>query len=294
MTVPVAVPADRRFRRAHLKPGRKRHLSTSLLLRVARSAAIAIAIGYGAYRGWSLFQNARQFQVGRIVVRGNERLSTGEVLATLDGLRGMNIATADLEGWRLKLLESPWVARAELRRTLPSTVIVTVAERTPIGIGRLGRELYLVDGAGTIIDQYGPHYSEFDLPIIDGLDAAPNDGGPTVDGNRAALAARLLTAVAPRRDLARRISQIDVSNRRDAVVVLEGETALIRLGDDRFLERLQSFIDLAPVLHERVPDIEYVDLRFDDRVYVRPVGRPGSGAARATAQPTAVRTRRRT
>jgi cell division septal protein FtsQ len=54
------------------------------------------------------------------------------------------------------------------------------------------------------------------------------------------------------------------------VVLLEGDPTLIRLGNERFVERLQSYYELAPALRERVPAIDYVDLRFDERVYVRP------------------------
>jgi cell division septal protein FtsQ len=54
-------------------------------------------------------------------------------------------------------------------------------------------------------------------------------------------------------------------------VILSGDPAVIQLGEDQFLERLQSYLDLAPALHEHVADIDYVDLRFDDRIYVRPV-----------------------
>ena len=47
--------------------------------------------------------------------------------------------------------------------------------------------------------------------------------------------------------------------------------SLLHLGEDHFVERLQSYVELAPALRERVPDIDYVDLRFGERVYVRPV-----------------------
>ena len=56
----------------------------------------------------------------------------------------------------------------------------------------------------------------------------------------------------------------------DAVVLLQHDTALLHLGEDRFLERLQSYVELAPTLRQRVPNIDYVDLRFDERLYVRP------------------------
>ena len=79
------------------------------------------------------------------------------------------------------------------------------------------------------------------------------------------------------------MSQIDVHDARDAVVLLESDPAMLHLGDDRFVERLQNYVDLSSALHARVPEIDYVDLRFDERVYVRPVGgtaRPISARAR--------------
>ena len=69
-----------------------------------------------------------------------------------------------------------------------------------------------------------------------------------------------------------------MSDAHDAVVLLDGDAALLHLGDDKFLERVQSYLELSPALRERVTDIDYVDLRFDPRVYVRPTverGRDG-------------------
>jgi cell division septal protein FtsQ len=141
-----------------------------------------------------------------------------------------------------------------------------------MGIGRIGDALYLIDQRGAIIDEFGPNYADFDLPIIDGLSAGPHAGGALIDDARAALAAKLLASVRDHPGLARRVSQIDVSDLRDVVVILKGDTAMVRIGVDQFAERLQSYIDLSPALREKVPDIDYVDLRFDERVYVRPQG----------------------
>jgi cell division protein FtsQ len=174
------------------------------------------------------------------------------------------------------LLASPWVADAAIRRVLPGTVNVVISERQPMGIGRINDDLYLIDDRGGIIDQFGPNYAEFDLPVIDGLAAAPRDNGPLIDEARAALAARVLTALQTKPSLGRRVSEIDVSDVHDAVLILKGDTALVRVGSDQFAERLQSYVDLAPTLRERVASIDYVDLRFDERVYVRPTqGRAG-------------------
>jgi cell division protein FtsQ len=263
------LPADRNFRRAQVKPTRRRGWRRLLSWRLLRAALVLVVLVYAGYRAVALVAGAGGLRVSQITVRGNTRLSTGEVLAVVAGLRGQNILLADLDGQRARLAESPWVARASLRRVLPSTVEVEITERVPMGLGRLGGRLYLVDAGGVAIDEYGPQYAEFDLPIIDGLSEAGAPGG-TTDARRVALAARVMAALDTRPDLAQAVSQIDVTDPRDAVVILDGDSALLHLGDARFVERLQAYLELAPTLRERVPAIDYVDLRFDERVYVRP------------------------
>jgi len=167
-------------------------------------------------------------------------------------------------------LSSPWVEAATIRRVLPSTLEITVHERQPMGIGRLGTTMYLIDAKGVIVDEYGPVYADIDLPIIDGLAASPQDGGSIIDVARAEFAARAIGALSARPEILKKVSQIDVANLHDVVVILDGDSALLRLGDTDFVARLQQYIDVAPALRERLPGIDYVDLRFDERLYVRP------------------------
>jgi cell division protein FtsQ len=232
--------------------------------------------------------------VSRIAVKGNVRLSSGQVQALVEDLRGTSILRVDLDAFRQRLVDSPWVADVALRRVLPSTIEVFVSERRPVGLCRLGQELYLVDETGVLIDQFGPQYAEFDLPIIDGLVSAPPGRGnpqPSIDTGRAELAARVIGSIARNQEIAGRLSVVDVSNARDAVVLLEGDGALLHLGDDKFLERVIAYLDLASTLRDRVADIDYVDLRFDQRVYVRPAGGRGAkpAASRKEHAPTAGR-----
>lgn len=266
----VRAPTERNFRRARLKPTRRKAAQRWFSWRLVRvTGASALAI-YTCYCAAHLVVSADRLQVRRIEVRGNVRLSSGEIQALVDGLRGTNILTADLTEYRRRLTESPWVADVALRRVLPSTVEVFVSERRPMGLCRMGSNLYLIDERGTVIDEFGPQYAEFDLPILDGLLRARGPGQPAIDEARADLAARALASLGARRELAQRVSQIDVSDPHNAIVLLDNDPALLHLGDDKFLERLQSYVDLADALRDRVPDIDYVDLRFDERVYVRP------------------------
>ncbi len=272
---PVAVPSDKRFRRAHVKPAHQRSSWGRWGLRAVRSAAIVAVLLYGAYRGLERVAQAHALQIDRITVKGNQRMSPGEVLAVLDGLRGQSLLWTDLEIWRRRLLSSPWVHDAEFRRSLPSTVEVVISERQPVGIGRIKGQLYLVDGRGVLIDEYGPRYAELELPIIDGL-PDPGDTG-TTDAARLELAARVIASVNAKPDIAKRLSQIDVRDVHNAMVILTGESELLQLGDQQFLRRIQSYVELAPTLRAKVAGIDVVDLRFDGRVYVTPAGNPARG-----------------
>lgn len=282
--MPVTAPADRRFLRARVKPGRRPSAWRIRFRRLRRLSAATIGVAAVAIVVRAALASGA-FQISRLVVRGTVRLAAGEVLSLMDGLRGQNIFVANLDTWRTRLLESAWVRDATLRRVLPATIEITVTERQPMGIGRIGTELYLVDDRGEVIDEFGPRYVEFDLPVIDGLERTLTGPDAVTGRRRASLAARLLAAVRTRPDLARRISQIDVSDPHDAVVVLDHESVRLRLGEGQFAERLQSYLELGPTLRERVPEMAYVDLRFGERVYVGTAGIAHAEAAPAGRKP---------
>jgi cell division septal protein FtsQ len=243
----------------------------TLARRTAQVGLVAVLLAYASQRVPDFVAGMRVLQIDRILVRGNRRLSTDDVLALLNGMRGQNLIRTDLDTWRDQLLTSPWVRDAELRRSLPSTVEVFLVEKEPMGIVRSDGRLYLVDDRGAVIDEYGQRYTDLDVPIIDGLSLS----GQSAAANepRVELAARVITALASKPEIARRVSQIDVRNLHDAAVILSGDAAVIRLGDRQFLQRLLGYLEVAPTLRERVPDIDRVDVRFDGRIYVSPMGR---------------------
>jgi cell division protein FtsQ len=260
------------------KGTRRRRFRPRLSWGVLRRLLSVLLLLFGVYQSIAFAFTTPLLRVNRISVHGNVRLSSGEVQALVEDLRGSSILRVDLDAFRQRLVESPWVADVALRRVLPSTVEVFVSERQPVGLCRMGQDLYLVDETGTVIDQFGPQYSEFDLPIIDGL-VPPSPRGAkakaSIDPGRAELASRVIASLARSRAIGNRLSQVDVSDAHDAVVLLDGDSALLHLGDDKFLERVESYLELSPALRERVTEIDYVDLRFDPRVYVRPAAERG-------------------
>ena len=287
MAVKTAV--ERNFRRAKVKSPRKRPGRIRVAFRVVRPLMVIALALFAGYLAIDLVVSASSLQIRKITVNGNSRLSVGEVQALVDGLRGTSILTADLPLYRHRLLESPWVADAALRRILPSTVEIFISERSPIGLCRLGQDLFLLDRTGMLIDEFGPQYATFDLPLIDGVVRRHAGSNSLIDERRTALAASVIDAVAPHKALAARLSQIDVTDVEDAVVLLDDDDAFLHLGTDRFVERLKTYLEIEPALRERVAEMDYVDLRFGDRVYVRAAGGTTPQEVPAKAQGTSGR-----
>ncbi len=237
-------------------------------MRLVVGGLVVAGVTAGFYRAVDQLLVTPYLLVSEVVVEGNGRLSDGEVRALMPDLMGSNILTVDLDVRRHQLTASSWLQEGTLRRVLPATIEVSVWERRPVALARFDRRLFLVDGSGTVIDRYGPRFADLDLPIVDGLVAVPK--GERIPPERMRLAVRVLDALSERPEVLSLVSQIDVSDPRNAVVLLEDDPALLYLGRERFLERLRSYAELAPRLRDEVAEIDYVDLRFEPQVVVGP------------------------
>jgi cell division septal protein FtsQ len=277
----IAAPADKRFRRSDYRPGRRR--TSQLIARFWKPAVVVIGAGAVVAAAAGVILTAPALAVDRLVLRGQQRLSSAEVEALLGGLIGSNILRADLEAYRQKVLASTWVETASLRRVLPSTIEVRVVERVPVAIARLHQQLYLVDAAGVVIDEFGPTYRDLDLPMVDGL-AGPvaARGAARIDRGRIQLVDRFLQSFGARADLRERISQIDVTNAADLVVLLDDDAAYLHLGTDQFVERLEFYLQMLPKLGEQFQQIDYVDLRVEGRLFVGARDQPAATVALAS------------
>jgi cell division protein FtsQ len=263
-----AGPADKRFRRADIRPTRRRRV----LVRVWRVGRVVLVVAVLAALGVTASAHvldSRFLAVRSVTVQGHHRLTLGEIEALIGFVRGESLMLVDLDRMRAVLLDSPWVADVTARRILPATIDLRIVEREPVALARLGQQLYLVDEDGVIMAEFGPQYRDFDLPIVDGLAAPRTPDGPPIDAARARLAARFLRALEGQPALMRALSQVDVSRPDNVVVLLADDPTMLYLGDEQFVERLQTYLELTPTLEERGREVDYIDLRFGNRVFLK-------------------------
>ena len=89
------------------------------------------------------------FEAKKITVEGCRELSRGRILK-LTGLKlHDNILSVNVKTLQHTLVADPWIAAAEIERTLPDEIHIRVRERVPIAIVDLGG-LYYLDENGEI------------------------------------------------------------------------------------------------------------------------------------------------
>ena len=210
-------------------------------------------------------RGAPELEIDRIFVEGNERLSEGEILELIEVHGATNILTLDLDETKRKLLRSAWVKDVELKRMLPATLTLQIVERTPVAVAALS-ELYLLAEDGTILDQLPPFYDMEKLVLVRGL--RDEDGGVSAD--RAALAGRMAEALIADERLALLVSELDVTEGADSTTLRLRESPLALLVSERtMVSRLSEVVPLLAGIAERLPRVQVLDLRFQNRVYVR-------------------------
>jgi cell division protein FtsQ len=234
----VRVPMDPRIRRRRIEvrrdQGRRR-----LRLVLALLAVLLLTAGTWTVAGSPLAD------VDRVRVVGAEHTPAAEVARATAVRRGTPMVKVD-EGRAARRVEGlPWVATAEVDREWPSTVVVTVTERTPTAVTRThAGEWALVDAAGRVLGVVAE--APPGLAVLEGLPPAAEPGA-TLDGGAAPLT--VVAALTP-----------ELRARVRAVVTVAGEQVELRL-TPRGTVRLGRPTDLAAKLRALERVLAQVDTR---------------------------------
>lgn len=156
---------------------RPRLANVSLDERVGRSAAAILAAGMLV--GLVLLLTGSAFQIRRVEISGNHRLSAAQVVALAGLERPGSVLMVDGGTIRRRLAGSAWVRSTSVVAELPDRLRIRVDEWQPVAVYRAagGRALYLSDQAVAL----GPAEAADALPIDGPGQPAPRVGGRVLD-----------------------------------------------------------------------------------------------------------------
>jgi cell division protein FtsQ len=135
--------------------------------RVVRLAAVAVVLLAAlTIPLWApmLMRRMAYFHVRRVEIVGAHYLAPREILTALHVDTTMSVwdATAPLER---RLQAEPEIQQASVRRKLPGTLVVTVAERVPVALVPTAQGFRPLDAAGATLP-LDPSHVRIDAPVI--------------------------------------------------------------------------------------------------------------------------------
>ncbi len=201
------------------------------------------------------------FSVHRVVFTGNEHLSDEE-LRNLAGLRpGENLLT--LSGSRIyaRMMESPWLRSVSIRKELPDVLHILIKEAEPFALLDMKGHLFIVDDSGRMLEELRDSQMPF-LPII--------SADPFGKKEAFSEAISLVRAVKGTGLLSRK-DHVEIIAQKPEEMTLNIDGIVVKVGSGEYEEKLGRLMELEEEIKKRQIPVDYIDLRFSNRVIVKPV-----------------------
>lgn len=277
----VRPPANEARKRTEPK-ARARRRGPGLLARMAGALAalkllvgVVLVVGASAAVAWGARRyvlTSPRFAVKTIAVEGASR-TTPETIAEAGGIAvGDNVLAADLDHVARKIEAEPWVATATVRRKLPGTLMVTVAEHEPAVAVAVGGELFLATRDGVVFKKLEPG-DPSDLPLVTGVrpEQVRDDrqGAELVVRRAADVAAELADSAVGRRWP---VQEIHVAKDGTTTALVGREGISLHLGHPPYAPKVHQAERVLLEIARRKADAAVVFLDNDtnpDRVVVR-------------------------
>lgn len=265
----VIQPEERYWRRRANRRVRKARLTRSLSRAAVILAALAI-LSVALYRAGAgaveRLRGASTLAVARIEVQDAQRTDIEALERRLDPWRGRNIVEIDLRDVAAAAAQEPWVQLAAVKRVLPDTLRISVAERRPCATVVIGGLPHIIDVTGHVIGPSGPGLAD-DLPVLTGLDKLRGDALIPALRRGADVVARLREVAGP---WMAAISDLDLSL-TDRIALHTVDPGPVILLDPHQVERnVAHYLELRAEIERKAGPLSYVDLRWQDRISVMP------------------------
>lgn len=234
------------------------------------------------------------FNARNLTIQGYSRLTRQQVANQAQVHQGQNILAVNLSAVRAKLLAHPWIAEAEIRREIPSSLEIKIEEHVPLAILDMGQR-FLINTKGEIFKAW-ENSDPLNLPIIKGLKLSDlrvygsdsnRSGGifgsiqrPVADDADGSIPFKAVMNVL---QLGQTSGSI-LPNQRIKKIQVDREIGLtlyaafnrvkeINLGFDDYADKYHVLANLLAYFksHHSLPDFDRIDLNNLNRVVVNPI-----------------------
>ncbi len=210
-------------------------------------------------------------RVSQVMVDNNRLVQTKDILALAAIPPDSKLFDLDLYAIEQRLLKNPFIRSVGVHRDLPNRIRLSITERVPVA-AILADGMKYVDDEGFVLPPIRSQHI-FDLPVLTGTIPA-ND---LVQGKRTGnnmiheALAFLRLAQEVNRDLYSNISEVRLASGGDLLFYTAEFGIPVILAKENLGARLVTFEGFWKeiVVREGAHRLQYIDLRFQDKVVVR-------------------------
>lgn len=203
------------------------------------------------------------FNINNIKIKNNKNISVSNVIETSKLSKGNNIFYIDLDSAKKNLLKNPYILDAEIKRELPSTLVVTVREREAVFYGNKGNKYFVLDRNGAVLEER-QDIKNMKLVKLQGFDESKSKLGQpiVVDDERKIETARELSALLGSKKDNYGISIVDIQDITNIKVYYNN--ICIKLGNnERLDEKLNKAFNIVFQKEELKGKKGYIDVSFE-------------------------------
>ena len=219
--------------------------------------------------------NSEKFYLNDVAIYGCKETDPAKLEQIVRKNVPGNILKIDLDLLQKELEREKWIRRVEIRRVLPSGLVIYVRERVPSVILEMNGQLMIADDDGILLDVYAPRYGKLDVPVFKGIVGKNMESYRQYQEENAARIHHALDMLSEigsgSPNYVRKISEVDISDRNNLKIMLVDSTAEIYLGKEDYLSRFRALLnsDEYQKFKNQNMNIPVVDLRFDNQIIFR-------------------------
>lgn len=238
---------------------KKKKNKSILLIGITAFVLLVSALATVAYISYIKIISA--FPIKRTIFTGNKHLTIDELRA-LAGIHGKESLIA-LSGKSVsqRLLKSPWIRSASVSKVFPDILSIVISEVVPFALLDVNGHIFLTDDKGNLLEELKDNTIPF-LPIITGDPFKEKEGF----SEALTLAKTMIDmGFSSERDQI----EIVLSKPQELTSVIDG--TVVKIGVGEYREKLERLLELQEEIQRRKIPVDYIDLRFANRVVVKPI-----------------------
>ncbi len=243
--------------------------------------AVAIGLPLLSMWGYGAVMESERFSLTYVDVEGLHYLDEEALLEAADPVGGEHLLNIQSDQIEATLEALPFIDDVKVRRRFPDRLYIAIEEHEPVAI-MVDEGFWLIDDRGrpfVELDAARPHIDLWDLPMVSGLSRAQVE---TEEGRQQIANALEVYEVYEQLGLAEEypISEVYVDELMGISLLVGEEAVEIRLGHDRWPERLERLERIQASLIEQNINPSYVLIDHEseiDRVAVGQQSEPRSG-----------------